>query len=116
MPDKYNFSDVFVSYAREDSEFVKKVVDVLFDRGYEVWVDWDDIPHTVDWWEEIVAGIDASNIFIAILTDNFANSKVCYKEVQYALENNKRIVPVVPTEFDETTVECEPIVSFYRWV
>src|SRR5690606_15765793 len=107
MADKYNFSDVFVSYAREDGGFVKTVVDVLFDRGYEIWIDWDYIPQTVNWWQEIQAGIDASNIFIFIVSTHSANSKVCYDEVQYAVENNKRIVPLIPEKFEDAEAEAK---------
>jgi len=117
MADKYNFSDFFISYSRADGEFVKTVVDVLFDRGYEIWIDWDDIPQTVNWWQEIKAGIEASNTFVFVVTANSANSKVCYDEVQYAVENNKRIIPLIPDKFDdkESEEKLHPAIRNHNW-
>jgi len=37
-------SDVFVSYSRKDSTFVQRLVEALKADGYEVWVDFEDIP------------------------------------------------------------------------
>jgi hypothetical protein len=39
-------SDVFISYAREDQDFVRRLTDALTERGKKAWVDWADIPPT----------------------------------------------------------------------
>jgi hypothetical protein len=64
MADTYNLSDVFISYSRKDSEFVRKLFDSLKAQEKEVWADFEDIPKAADWWQEIQAGIDAADSFI----------------------------------------------------
>jgi len=36
-------TDVFISYARKDQVFVRKLHDALVTQGRDVWVDWEDI-------------------------------------------------------------------------
>ena len=40
---------VFISYAREDDDFVLKLATELKDRGISVWLDQWDIPAGADW-------------------------------------------------------------------
>src|SRR3954471_24757524 len=42
-------SAAFLSYAREDGEFVRALESALRARGKGVWVDWNDIPPSADW-------------------------------------------------------------------
>lgn len=37
-------ADVFVAYAREDQEFVRKLQDALEEHDRNIWIDWQDIP------------------------------------------------------------------------
>jgi hypothetical protein len=56
---------VFVSYSRTDKDFVHRLHDALGGRGYDVWVDWEDIPPSAEWFAEIragVAGADTSSM------------------------------------------------------
>jgi hypothetical protein len=53
--------DVFVSYAREDGEFVHRLTEALSARGKRSWVDWADIPPTAEWMSEIRVAIDAAD-------------------------------------------------------
>ena len=50
-------SDVFISYSRKDSDFVRQLHNALAVLDRDVWVDWEDIPLTADWWREICTGI-----------------------------------------------------------
>jgi hypothetical protein len=104
MATKYNFSDVFISYAREDTPFVRTIAADLSSRGYEIWVDWEDIPETADWWQEICAGIDAANTFLFVVSPASAISEVCFKEVEHAYSNHKRIVPLLAKSIQDDTV------------
>lgn len=102
MATNYNFSDVFFSYSRKDSDFVRTIGNALKEKGYEIWVDWEDIPQTTDWWHEIQAGLDASDTFAFFLSPSSALSEVCYQEVQYAVDNNKRIIPILCEAITDT--------------
>ena len=51
-------SDVFISYSRKDTEFIRQLFDALNARKREAWVDWRGIDYSTRWWEEICAGIE----------------------------------------------------------
>ena len=56
-------SDVFISYSRNDSDFVRALHNRLTGEGRDVWVDWEDIPPSADWLADIERAIDASDVF-----------------------------------------------------
>jgi hypothetical protein len=60
--------NVFVSYAREDQPFVRRLAETLSERGKRTWVDWADIPSTAEWMTEIRDAIDAANTFVVVLS------------------------------------------------
>jgi len=88
-------SDVFVSYSRKDSTFVQRLVEALKAAGYEVWVDFEDIPFATDWWQEIVAGIEGAAVAVFVLSPDSIQSDVCSLEVAHILKSNKRLIPIV---------------------
>lgn len=47
-------AELFISYSRHDAAFVRRLCDALAARQREVWVDWNDIPPTAAWRNEIV--------------------------------------------------------------
>jgi hypothetical protein len=118
MATKYNFSDVFISYARETTPFVRKIAAEFSSRGYEIWVDWEDIPETAEWWEEICAGIDAATTFLFVVSPASALSEVCFKEVDHAHQNHKRIVPLLAEAItDDSLVEkLHPSIRSHNWL
>ena len=61
-------SDVFVSYSRRDQEFVRRLHAALSERGKDAWVDWEDIPATAKWQDELNDGIVSADSFLFVLT------------------------------------------------
>jgi|GEM_PF-1271362 len=94
-------SDIFISYSRNDEDFGRRLHARLTRMKRDVWMDWEDIPFNSDWWEEIKRGIETSDNFLIILTNNFVRSPVCMLEVDYARQNNKRIL-VLAHNFEES--------------
>lgn len=89
-------TDVFISYSRKNAVFARLLMDKLILAGKDAWVDWEGIPLTSpNWWAEIKAGIEGADNFVFILSPASMASVVCNMELDYALELNKRIVPVV---------------------
>ncbi|MEO0867969.1 MAG: TIR domain-containing protein [Cyanobacteria bacterium J06642_11] len=98
-------TDVFISYSRKDEQFVQVLNQALANSKYDAWVDWENIPLTADWWEEIKAGIEGADTFIFVISPDSIASKVCGQEIDHAVENNKRLLPIVYREgFDKSLV------------
>ena len=88
-------SDVFVSYARMDEQFVSALCDELRERGKDIWIDSKDIPPTADWRAQIESGIESADVFVFVVSPASLDSDICAYEIAHAAALRKRIVPVV---------------------
>lgn len=93
-------TDIFVSYSRRDSTFVGQLTEGLHKAGLDVWIDWEDIPYSSNWWDEISRAVDGASAFVCVLSDDYFNSETCRAELKLAEEANKRIIPVCYKDFD----------------
>jgi hypothetical protein len=100
-------SDAFISYARVDVEFVRKINEELVAMKRETWVDWLAIPPTAEWMEEVFAGIEAADNFIFIISPESVGSATCRKEVARAVASNKRLIPIVHRDADSSQIPEE---------
>ncbi|MEM7794054.1 MAG: TIR domain-containing protein [Cyanobacteria bacterium P01_C01_bin.118] len=108
-------TDVFISYSRKDKAFVQVLNQALANSKYDAWVDWENIPLTADWWEEIKAGIEGADTFIFVISPDSIASNVCGQEIDHAVENNKRLLPIVYREgFDMSLVR--PALGKHNWL
>jgi len=89
---------IFVSYSRKNKDFCKQLTDELQKRDREFWVDWDGIEPTVDWRKSIERGIEEADVFLAIVSPDWITSPICLEELDIAVKNGKRLIPVVPCE------------------
>ena len=96
--------DVFISYSRKDKVFVRKLVDHLQNFKRTAWVDWQDIMPLSQWREEIQDGVLLADSFLFILSPDSLISQECLKELEWAVENNKRLVPIVCRSIKGCTV------------
>jgi len=88
-------TDVFISYSRKDKEFVS-TLHAAFERSQKnIWVDWNNIPLTSDWWAEIEKGIESADTFVFVISPDSIASEVCTKEIDHAVLHNKRLFPIV---------------------
>lgn len=105
---------VFISYSRSDKTFVQRLHDALSARGYDVWVDWEDIPPSAEWFDEIRAGVERADGFIYVISPESVGSDVCSRELADAVQRGKRIVPVVRRE--PGGAEVPPEAAARNWV
>ena len=106
-------SDVFISYARRDIDFVRHLFDQLTTRDRAPQADWQDIPPTSDWLAEICRGVEATvDTFLFIFSLASVTSEIYTLEIEHAVEHNKRLVPVVWSSAHNV---CEAM-SSYNWV
>ena len=99
--------DVFISYSREDELFVRRLAIELEARDLDVWVDWEDIRKGADWFAKVQAGIDSARTIVPVLSGAFAQSEVCGEEIEHAVQNNKRFVPILIREVDRRKLRSE---------
>ncbi|HLO28590.1 MAG TPA: TIR domain-containing protein, partial [Anaerolineales bacterium] len=92
----------------------RKLTDALKGQDLDFWIDWEGIPPTVDWWEEIQKGIEEADIFLFLISPDSANSKVCKREIEHAVQNGKRLIPVVVRDVTATEVPYE--LSSLNWI
>ena len=88
-------ADVFISYSRKDIQFAQRIHQELEARDREPWVDWQDIPPTSEWLDEVYAGIQAADTFLFIISPDSVVSEICILEIEHAVQHGKRLVPVV---------------------
>jgi len=88
----------FFSYSRDDSEFVLKLAKDLRDAGINIWLDQLDIPVGKRWDTEIEIALKSSQSQLVILSPSAVASHNCMDEVSYALEEDKRVIPILLEE------------------
>lgn len=104
-------SDIFISYSRRNSDFVRQLYEKLISQDLKVWVDWNDIPPTRDWWNEISVGIESANAFVFVISPDSLASTVCHLEIAHASLHNKRLIPILYIEGDINQAIAAVIIS-----
>jgi hypothetical protein len=107
-------ADVFISYAREDQQFVRKLQDALEAHNRNTWIDWKDVPLTAKWKEEVFSAIDQADSFAAVISPDFIVSKPCQDELDHAAHNHKRMVPLWHRDVDDE--EVPPDLAAHQYV
>ena len=104
----------FISYAREDKAFVVRLDKALEAAGSTAWVDWQDIPPSARWMDEIRRAIVAADAFVFVISPSSASSRSCGWEISIAAENNKRIIPILLVPDESMTLP--PAIGEINWI
>ncbi len=113
------FYDAFISYGRADSKtFAVKLKERLQSQNLEVWLDLEEIPFGVNFQNQINDGITKADNFLFLISPHSVNSAYCRKEIDLAIELNKRIYPIwhVAEIDQETWQERNPGKSEAEWL
>jgi WD40 repeat protein len=106
---------VFISYSRKDTEFVRKLNDSLDSSEIEAWVDWEGIPPSSDWMDEISRAIEGADAFLFVISPDSLASKVCGDELELGVKYNKKLIPILHRDPESGTVMHEKL-SSHNWV
>jgi WD40 repeat protein len=111
-------TDLFLSYSRRDQAFVRELHRRLETVGKDAWVDWENIPLTAEWLQEIYDGIEAAHSFAYVITPDSVRSEVCSLELAHAISHNKRLVPILRRELveDMDKKALDPKISSHNWI
>ena len=110
-------TELFISYSRRNKEFTEEFIKSLAENNYpaeRLWVDWNNIPPSSKWEDEIRKGIEAANAVIFILSPDWVISNECRKELQIAVEYNKRLFPIIHQNVDPKL--SPPELASLNWI
>jgi len=107
-------SHIFISYSRKDIDFAGKIVHALAENDLDTWIDWEDIPKGEDWWQQIQGGIEQADAFLFLVSPDSVKSEVCNQEIDHAVQNGKRILPIVI--HDIPPQKPHPEISKRNWI
>jgi len=85
----------FISYSRTNRGFALELAKELKASGFLIWFDQLDIPTGSRWDDEIEKALTQCEIFMVILTPQSIASNNVKDEIGYALDSNKRILPIL---------------------
>ncbi len=87
--------DVFISYSRSDSDFVRQLNEALQMQGKTTWFDQESIPSGSDFQQELYRGIQGCDNFLFVISPQSVDSPYCGDEVEFAQQQHKRIITLV---------------------
>jgi TPR repeat protein len=88
-------STAFVSYSREDLEFVLQLTKDLKAKGAKVWIDTVDIRAGQIWEQAIDYAVSECRRMLVVLSPAAVQSKRVMVEISTAFDENKEIIPVM---------------------
>ena len=86
---------VFISYSRKDNDTADYLCEILKENGIEYWIDKEGIYSSSNYKELIVDSIEISQAVIFISSENSNASINVIREIGYAVNMNKPILPLV---------------------
>ncbi len=108
-----NTTPIFISYAREDSEWVKAISASLAEKNIHAWVDTNALDYASLWQEEIEDAILRAQLVVVLITPYFLDSLACRFEVERAERLRKRLLPVIDSRVEEHQIPAA--LNAYQW-
>jgi len=102
-----NEPKVFISYSRDDAEWVRKFAEALREQHVDVWLDtWqllagDSLPDALE------AGLRGSDAIVSIFSESNARRPNTFFELGVALGTGKRLIPIVAESLDRASIPFE---------
>ena len=99
LPEKENMNhEVFISYSRKDKDIADYVSEVLKENGIRYWIDKEGIYSSSNYKELIVDAIEVAKAVIFISSENSNSSINVIREIGYAVNMKKPILPLILDE------------------
>jgi hypothetical protein len=88
--------NIFFSYSRADGfDFAARLGSDLNAKGFDVWLDKEDIRAGTEWDREIEKALENCDCLLYIETPKSVASNNVLNEVYFALEQNKKVIPII---------------------
>ena len=98
---------VFISYSRPDIEWTRSFAAALQQQGVPVWFDEFEIAPGESLREALESGLRQSDIFVTVLNPESPARPALFFELGAAIGMNKRVVAIVPKDFDVSQLPLE---------
>ena len=85
---------IFISYAHHDAEIAKKITEKIKEKGFDVWIDYENIRGKEDFNDKIASAIYDSSIFISLVSSTYIEKIFCSEEIKYAHNHQKNCLAV----------------------
>jgi len=92
-------SDIFISYSREDSEFVEALIMALIEYGWSVWSDKSGMAEGRPFDQQIENAISEATVTLAVWSQASVKSRWVRAEAAFALDKDK-LVPLIADSVD----------------
>ncbi|MFN2440490.1 MAG: toll/interleukin-1 receptor domain-containing protein, partial [Chitinophagaceae bacterium] len=79
----------------DGSAFALRLAVDLKKKGFDVWIDREDIKAGLEWDTEIEKALESCDCVLFLETEKSVVSDTCLDEVHYALEHNKKVIPLI---------------------
>lgn len=113
-PDVVETYDAFVSHATKDAPFLDSVADTLINRHrLNIWYDREELRVGDVLWDTIRKAIDHANYFVFVISPASIESWWCNRELEYARQLGKPLIPVEYQPIDEKQLASDATVN--RW-
>ncbi len=86
---------VFISYSRQDREFVDKLTDALSAAGVKTWTDVSNIAPGQNWQEQIEHGLLGAEVLLYVSSRNTSTSQWMEHELQAFTKGTGRVIPLI---------------------
>ncbi len=93
---------VFISYSHDDSVWARKFAQILSNHGVDVWFDDFVVQPGENLREAIESGLRESDIVVALIDSKSSNRPALFFELGAAIGLGKRVVAIVPKDFDSS--------------
>ena len=95
---------IFISHAPEDQDWVNSFAQALRGEGATVWRDEGELRAGEPWCKALERGLRGSDTVAWILTPENARRPTLLFEVGAAVGMGKRVAPILPRDFDPSTL------------
>lgn len=106
----------YFSCHSESENLVKQLKSGLENKGYDIWVDLEDMSQDKKLSDENYRHIEKADNVIFVSTPASLSSPACNTEVEYAVKLKKRIIPLIHIEAENSSGKIAAVINNLPWV
>ncbi|CAF0725053.1 unnamed protein product [Didymodactylos carnosus] len=92
-PSSASQKHVMISYNHDTKALSQKIKERLISDGYSVWIDFENMH--INLLDAMAQAIEQAMVIIMCFTEKYKDSPSCRLEAEYAIQKNKKIVPLI---------------------